>query len=65
MDFGDFLPFIIGVILTIIPTWRIIQRTGFNPFLSLLIVVPAIGPLIVLIVLAFGDWPAQKSTFER
>jgi hypothetical protein len=30
-----------------------------------LIVIPAIGPLIILIVLAYGDWPAQKTTHER
>lgn len=65
MSLGDFIPFLIGVLLTIIPTWRIIQRTGFSPLLSLLIVVPLFGPLIVLVVLAYGEWPAQKATNER
>ena len=65
MDIGGILPFIISVILTLIPTWRIIHRTGFNPALALLILIPLMGPLIVLVILAYGDWPAQKTSSER
>lgn len=65
MDIAEYIPFVVGMILTLIPAWRIVKRTGFNPILSLLIVVPLVGPLIVLIVLAFGDWPVQKITTER
>jgi heme/copper-type cytochrome/quinol oxidase subunit 4 len=65
MDAEGLITFIITVILTVIPTWRIVRRTGFNPALSLLIIIPAIGPLILLIVLAFGNWPSLKTSTER
>lgn len=61
MSLSDIVPFIIGILLTVIPTWRIVQRTGYPPALSLLVVVPLIGPLVVLIVLAYGDWPLKKT----
>ena len=64
MNLSDFLPFIIGVILTLIPTWRIVSRTGYHPALSILVAIPVIGPLVLLLILAFGDWPAKKSASE-
>lgn len=65
MNFSDIVPFIISVMLIVIPTWRIVQRTGYPPALSLLVVIPLIGPLAVLIILAFGDWPLKKIKYER
>jgi hypothetical protein len=42
--------------LTIIPTWRILQRAGFNGAWALLMLVPLVG-FVVLWVLAFVRWP--------
>lgn len=53
----DYLPIIILAILWVIPTWRILQRVGSTPALSLLAIVPVVGPLVVLFVLAYGQWP--------
>ena len=50
---------ILAVIL-IYPTWRIFGRAGFHPALSLLLVVPGIGLLIVLFILGFVAWPATQ-----
>jgi len=47
--------FIIGAAIVIIPTWFICKKAGFSPWLSLLIVVP-VGGLILMYVLAFADW---------
>lgn len=41
--------------------WRIFTKAGFSGALSLLILVPGIGALILLLLLAFGDWPALKN----
>lgn len=38
--------------------WRIFSKAGFSGALSLLNLVPGVGPLICLLILAFGDWPA-------
>lgn len=64
MDNGGIL-FIIVLVLTVYPTGRIMSRAGFNPAFSFLIIIPLIGPLIVLIILAYRDWPTLKTSNER
>jgi hypothetical protein len=50
--------YILFCILMIVPLWRVYGRTGLNPALSILFAVPVAGPLVVLLLLAFNDWPA-------
>ncbi len=40
--------------------WRIFTKAGFSGALSLLNLVPAVGPLICILILAFGEWPALQ-----
>ena len=42
----------------IVPLWRIHQRAGLSPVLAFLVAIPLAGPLVVLLLLAFTDWPA-------
>lgn len=56
----EFLFALITLILVIVPLWRIFKRAGFNPFLSLLVIIPILGPIIVSCVLSFAEWPASK-----
>lgn len=44
---------------TIWAYWRIFERAGFSGALSLLNLVPGFGPIICLVILAFGRWPIQ------
>jgi hypothetical protein len=46
---------LVAVIVVIIPTWFICKKAGFTPWLSLLVIVP-FGGLILLYVLAFAEW---------
>jgi len=39
--------------------WRIFAKAGYNGALSLLNFIPAVGPLICMIILAFGRWPIE------
>lgn len=39
--------------------WRIFSKAGYNGALSLLNLVPGVGPLICMVVLAFGRWPIE------
>jgi uncharacterized membrane protein YhaH (DUF805 family) len=39
--------------------WRIFVKAGYNGALALLNLVPGVGPLIVMVVLAFGRWPIE------
>ena len=52
-------------LLLIIPTWRIFARAGFSGALSLLHLVPVVGNLIVMAILAFSDWPAGEAQRSR
>jgi len=52
------IEWIIATILIIIPIWRILRKAGYSPALSLLSIVPVLGPLGLLALLAFGQWPA-------
>lgn len=51
---------VIGLALLIIPLWKICARAGFNPALSLIAIIPFLGFLIVVGILAFAQWPSQK-----
>jgi len=63
MDYHHNLgPFwLIGAAIVIIPFWRICQRVGYSPWLSLLMALPLVN-LIFLYVLAFSNWPSRKGT---
>lgn len=63
MDYQHNLgPFwLIGAIVVIIPFWRICQRVGYSPWLSLLMALPLVN-LIFIYILAFSNWPSQKGT---
>ena len=45
--------------LLVVPTWRILQRAGFNGAWALLMLVPVVG-LLVPWVVSFLKWPADR-----
>jgi len=47
------------VVFTIWVYWRIFAKAGYNGALSLLNLVPGVGPLICVLILAFGRWPIE------
>ena len=49
-------------LVLIVPTWRICARAGFSGALSLFLLVPVIGPFIVMAVLAFSTWPNGEAS---
>jgi hypothetical protein len=51
---------LVSFILIGIPLWRICSRAGFHPALSLLTLIPYLGPLILAAILGFSDWPKFK-----
>ena len=52
---------LIAAVLVIVPLWRICGRAGFTPALSLLVVIPWLGFLIIAAVLGFAEWPSLKN----
>lgn len=51
-----FLFYVIAVAIVMVPCWFILKKAGFTPWLALLCVVPSLGTLVLLYVLAFGNW---------
>ncbi|HET6276193.1 MAG TPA: hypothetical protein VFE16_09725 [Candidatus Cybelea sp.] len=47
------------IVFTIWVYWRIFSKAGYNGALSLLNFIPGVGPLICVIILAFGRWPIE------
>jgi uncharacterized membrane protein YhaH (DUF805 family) len=57
---------IIAIAVVMIPCWFILKKAGFSPWLSLLCLIPSLGTLVLLYVLAFADWkviPAPMAAY--
>jgi len=54
-----FVVIIATVALFIWVYWRIFSKAGYSGALALLNLVPGIGPLICVLILAFGRWPIE------
>ena len=48
------------VIFPIFCFWRIFAKAGYNGAMALLCLIPGIGMIIVLCILAFSTWPAGQ-----
>ena len=62
-------PFIIlvAIIIVIVPFWFILKKAGMSPWLSLLCLIPSLGILVLLYVLAFAEWkvvPAPQQAWQ-
>lgn len=44
--------------------WRICSKAGYSGALSLLMLIPLLGSIILLLVLAFGKWPVNRNRQE-
>lgn len=51
--------------VSVIPTWRIFARVGQQPALALLRLIPGLGPILVLYILAFCEWPKFQNGDKR
>ena len=47
---------IVAIAIVMIPCWFILKKAGFSPWLSMLCLIPSLGTLVLLYVLAFADW---------
>jgi len=48
--------YLVVVIIVALPCWFILKKAGFTPWLSLLCLIPSLGTLVLLYVLAFAEW---------
>ncbi|HTW78454.1 MAG TPA: hypothetical protein VME23_02805 [Terracidiphilus sp.] len=57
---------LIAIALVMIPCWMILKKAGFTPWLALLCILPSLGTLVLLYVLAFAEWkvvPAPQQQY--
>jgi hypothetical protein len=52
--------FLVVFLFSLLINFMIFKRTGMNPWLSLLMLVP-IANFIMLLILAFTEWPVQRA----
>lgn len=50
----------ISIAIFMVPCWFICKKAGFSPWLSLLCIIPSLGTLVLLYVLAFAEWKAPS-----
>jgi uncharacterized membrane protein YhaH (DUF805 family) len=58
--------YIVVVAILMIPCWMILKKAGFSPWLALLCIIPSLGTLVLLYVLAFAQWkvvPAPQAAW--
>lgn len=55
------LLYLIFAAIAVIPFWKICERVGHSPWLSLLVLIPLVN-IIFIYYLAFGEWPRGGST---
>jgi hypothetical protein len=53
------LPWLILLVIAVVPFWRICKRVGHSPWLSLLVLLPLVN-LVFIYYLAFSQWPAEN-----
>ena len=57
---------LIAIAIFMVPSWFICKKAGFSPWLSLLCIIPSLGTLVLMYVLAFADWkvvPVQQAAY--
>lgn len=47
---------VVSIAIVMIPCWFILKKAGFSPWLALLCIMPSLGTLVLLYVLAFAEW---------
>jgi hypothetical protein len=60
-----FAQILIIVIVLVIPLWRIFKRAGLNPAFALFTLIPLLGAVISLCLLAFMRWPSAEPEARR
>ena len=61
---GELFFFLASLVLVVWPVCRIVGRTGYSPFLGLLVLVP-LANIGLLFFLAFAEWPANDEWISR
>jgi uncharacterized membrane protein YhaH (DUF805 family) len=59
---------LVAIAIVMVPCWFILKKAGFSPWLALLCLIPTLGTLVLLYVLAFAEWkvvPAPQLVWQQ
>jgi len=56
---------VVLAVLFLVPLWKIFGKTGMSPWFSLFVLIPGLGSLICILILAFAQWPVRASAEGR
>lgn len=49
---------VVWIVLLFFPFWKIFGKAGMSPYLTFILLIPGLGAMICIIILAFARWPA-------
>ncbi len=57
-----YIALVLGItVFFIFCLWRIFTKAGYSGAMALIALLPGLGPILCLGILAFGDWPALRN----
>jgi len=56
----QFLPFVFWIVLTVIPSVKLLRRVGIHPALAILNLLPFLGAVLILWIVAYARWPKTQ-----
>jgi uncharacterized membrane protein len=54
------LPFAFWIVVTIIPSIKLLRRVGMHPALAVLNLLPFLGLIILVWIVAYSQWPKAR-----
>lgn len=63
-EFAQLLPMIIVTVLLLIPTVRVLARTGKSRWWALFVLLPIFGVIVLMWILAYSRWPAERNAAD-
>jgi len=64
-ELAQFLPLAVWYVITGIPGFRIIRRTGLSAWWALFLIIQAFGAVIVLWIVAYRRWPGDRRAPQK
>lgn len=63
-DIMQLLPIVVFGVLLVIPTVRVLARMGKSRWWALFALVPIFGIIVLMWILAYSRWPAQRNVAD-
>ncbi len=58
---ASLLPFAFWIVIAVIPSVKLLRRTGMHPALAALNLIPFLGVVVMVWVVAYSAWPKTES----